>query len=116
MGEFCVCVLLPAKLYLVESCQEAGTPLIIRDALMFTCLDVHIPQCSHAWCLDVHMPGAIVLAAMVAAGESWGSVCERVLGVPPLPLWRAALQPPFGGRAKEVCVYVGLYVCMYVGR
>jgi len=49
-----------------------------------------------------HMAAAAAAAA--AAGESWGAVCERVLGVPPSTLWRSVLQPAFGGRAKEVRV------------
>ncbi|KAF5827711.1 hypothetical protein DUNSADRAFT_179, partial [Dunaliella salina] len=46
--------------------------------------------------------GGGVASAVAAAGESWGVVCERVLGVPPLPLWRVVLQPAFAGRAKEL--------------
>eukprot|EP00967_Tisochrysis_lutea_P021099 scaffold23963_cov21-Tisochrysis_lutea.AAC.2 len=48
--------------------------------------------------------GGGVASAQAAAGESWGAVCERVLGVPPMPLWRVVLQPAFAGRAKEVGV------------
>uniref|UniRef100_A0A7S3QNJ0 Conserved oligomeric Golgi complex subunit 1 n=1 Tax=Dunaliella tertiolecta TaxID=3047 RepID=A0A7S3QNJ0_DUNTE len=46
--------------------------------------------------------GGGVASAQAAAGESWGAVCERVLGVPPMPLWRVVLQPAFAGRAKEL--------------
>lgn len=51
--------------------------------------------------------GAVASLAAAGAGESWGAMCERVLGVPPLPLWRVVLQPAFAARAKEVWLGAG---------